>query len=220
MYSLIEENYLKSILLISMVHGEVNVNELSKKLGIKMPSVTNMMKKFSSKGLIHYEQYKPLSLTKLGKQEAALILRKHRLVEMYLVERLGFGWDEVHEIAEQIEHVNSPVFFDKIDAALGFPSVDPHGSPIPDKLGRINQVVHKKLSECQNNDQAKVIAVGDSSDEFLRFLTSKKIGLGTILKIQSVEPFDRTMTVLYNKNTKESLSSLVCNRILVSCQQR
>lgn len=215
MYTSIEENYLKAILHLHMVYGEVNVNELSKKLNIKMPSVTNMMKKFSSKGLVHYEQYKPLRLTEKGRKEASLILRKHRLIEMYLVEKLQFGWDEVHAIAEQIEHVKSPLFFDKMDAALGFPSVDPHGSPIPDKMGRIQQIQHQKLSDCKIKAQVKIIGVSDTSDEFLKYLTSKGIALGTKIKIIAIEPFDHSMIVQYNKNSKETFSHIVCQRLMV-----
>lgn len=215
MYSLVEENYLKAILNLSLDQEEVNVNELSKKLGIKMPSVTNMMKKFSIKGLVLYEQYKPLRLTAKGKIEAALIIRKHRLVEMYLVKKLDFSWDEVHTIAEQIEHVNSERLFDKIDEALGFPKVDPHGSPIPDKFGNIKFIQHKKLSDCQLNEEVKLIAVHEATDEFLKYLTNKEITLGTQLKIVSIESFDRSLIVTYNKRNKETLSKIVCDKLLV-----
>src|SRR5690606_15613556 len=137
MVSSTEENYLKALFHLAAENGEVNVKDLSNALGIKMPTVTSMMKKFGEKGHVHYESYRPLKLTKKGKREAALIIRKHRLTEMYLVEKMGFGWEEVHEIAEQVEHVHAPAFFEKMSELLGHPTVDPHGSPIPSKEGEL-----------------------------------------------------------------------------------
>ena len=127
MISLTEENYVKALFNLSNESGEVNVNELSKWLQIKMPTVTSMMKKLAEKKLVHYESYKPLRLTEKGKKEAALIIRKHRLTEMFLVEKMGFGWENVHEIAEQVEHIHSPDFFEKMDELLGFPKMDQIG---------------------------------------------------------------------------------------------
>uniref|UniRef100_UPI002657FE3A metal-dependent transcriptional regulator n=1 Tax=Ferruginibacter sp. TaxID=1940288 RepID=UPI002657FE3A len=133
MYTLTEENYLKALFNMANETGEVNVAELSKRLEIKMPTVTSMMKKLSGKKLVHYESYKPLRLTDKGKKEAGLIIRKHRLTEMFLVDKMKLGWEDVHDIAEQIEHIQSRVFFEKMDELLGNPKLDPHGSPIPDK---------------------------------------------------------------------------------------
>src|SRR3954453_11986461 len=123
MNSLTEENYLKALFNIANESGEanVNVNELSRALGIKMPTGTSMMKKLADKKLVHYESYKPLRLTEKGKKEAALIIRKHRLTEMFLVHRMNFGWEEVHDIAEQVEHIQSSLFFEKMDQLLGYP---------------------------------------------------------------------------------------------------
>ncbi len=137
MFTLAEENYLKGLFHLANEHGEVGVNDLSRHLGIKMPTVNSMVKKLSDKGLVHYESYKPLRLTLTGRKEAALIIRKHRLTEMFLVEKMGFGWEHIHEIAEQVEHIKSPEFFEKMDELLGYPTTDPHGSPIPDKHGRM-----------------------------------------------------------------------------------
>ena len=133
--SLTEENYLKALFVLSNETDEVTVNELSKRLGIKMPTVTSMMKKLAEKKLVNYQSYKPLRFTEKGKKEAGIIIRKHRLTEMFLVEVMGFCWEEVHEIAEQVEHVQSSDFFEKMDKMLGYPKIDPHGSPIPDKTG-------------------------------------------------------------------------------------
>ena len=137
MKSLTEENYLKAIFHLIDEDNCFTINELSKLLNIKMPSVNSMMKKFMQKNWVIYESYKPIKLTDLGKKEAALIVRKHRLTEMFLVEKMGFGWEAVHEIAEQLEHIHSEIFFDKMDEFLNYPKVDPPGEPIPDKEGNI-----------------------------------------------------------------------------------
>lgn len=215
MNSLAEENYLKALFSLSGDKGEVNVNDLSKRLGIKMPTVTSMMKKLATKKLVNYESYKPLRLTEKGKKAAALIIRKHRLTEMYLVEKMGFGWEQIHQIAEQIEHVQSPDFFAKMDELLGFPKLDPHGSPIPDKNGRMIWKEYNKLSECVQGDTVKMAAVINTSHEFLKFLNSREINLGLKMKIKSVEPFDRSMVVSYDKRSSETLSHTVCERLLV-----
>jgi len=215
MNSLIEENYLKAMFSLSNQKGEVNVNDLSKHLALKMPTVTSMMKKLAAKRLVYYESYKPLRLTERGKKEAALVVRKHRLTEMYLVEKMGFGWEQVHNIAEQIEHIQSPELFAKMDELLGFPKLDPHGSPIPDKNGRMFWKEYNKLSECRQGDVIKVAAVINTSDDFLKFLNSREIYLGLKVKVKSLEPFDGTMVVSYSKRLSETLSRMVCERLLV-----
>lgn len=216
MHSLVEENYLKALYLLSLDNsGEVSVNDLSKHLDIKMPTVTSMMKKLAKKDLVDYESYKPLRLSDNGKREAALIIRKHRLTEMYLVERMGFGWEEVHDIAEQIEHIQSPEFFAKMDALLGHPKIDPHGSPIPDKNGRMIWRDYIKLCDCRIGEEVKVTAVINTTDDFLKFLNGKEIALGLHLKIESIEPFDHSMVVSYEGHEAETLSKLITERLLV-----
>lgn len=215
MYSLTEENYLKSLFNLADKKGGVNVKGLSKHLDIKMSTVTSMMKKLADKGLVHYESYKPLHLTEKGKKEAGLIIRKHRLTEMFLVEKMGFGWEEVHDIAEQIEHIHSPSFFDKMDILLGAPKIDPHGAPIPDKNGKMVWKEYKRLSECKAGDIIRLCAVINSSGDFLKFLNNRELHLGLKIKIQSIEPFDKTMTVNYGKRSLEPLSQTVCERLLV-----
>lgn len=214
MNSLVEENYLKAMLSLSNEKGEVNVTELSRRLGIKMPTVTSMMKKLAAKRLVHYESYKPLRLTAKGRKEAALIIRKHRLTEMFLVEKMGFGWEEVHDIAEQVEHIQSPAFFEKMDELLGFPEIDPHGSPIPDKNGKIVWKEYTRLSACKAGDTVRLAAVINSSQEFLKFLNTRELRLGINLRIESVEPFDNTMVVSYRRHPSETLSKTVCDRLL------
>jgi len=219
MNSFTEENYLKALLALSGESGEVNVNELSKKMGLKMPTVTSMMKALARKKLVHYEKYKPLRLTNKGKKEASLILRKHRLTEMFLVEKMGFGWESVHDIAEQIEHISYQIFFEKMDELLGYPNIDPHGSPIPDKNGRMAWNEYTKLSDCKVGETIKLSEVINTSVEFLKFLNSREIRLGVKMKIKSIEPFDQTMIVSYNKRTYEALSHTVCERLLVEKQK-
>jgi len=212
--SLTEENYLKALLALSVTSDEVSVNDLAKHLAIKMPTVTSMMKKLAAKRLVQYESYKPIKLTKKGRQEAAGIVRKHRLTEMFLVDKMGFGWEQVHDIAEQIEHIKSPAFFDKMDELLGFPTLDPHGSPIPDKTGKIEWKHYEKLSDCKPGDKVTLSAVLNSSSDFLKFLNSRDLKLGVNLKIDSIEPFDKTITISIGKR-KEVLSNLVCEKLLV-----
>lgn len=215
MHSYTEENYLKALFNLANPKGEVSPNELSKRLDIKMPTVNSMMKKLAEKKLVHYESYKPLRLTEKGKKEAGLIIRKHRLTEMFLVQKMDFGWEQVHEIAEQIEHLHSPHFFEKIDAMLGYPTIDPHGSPIPDKTGKIDWKHYEKLSDCKAGETVKLAAVIHTTDDFLKFLNSRELQLGLKIKIKSVEKFDGSMVLAYNKKTAESLSHTVSERLLV-----
>lgn len=215
MYSPVEENYLKALFHLSK-NGteEVNVKDLSLHLAIKMPTVNSMVKKFADKELVFYETYKPLRLTEQGILKAALIVRKHRLTEMFLVEKMGFGWEEVHQVAEQIEHIKSDLFFDKMDQLLNYPKVDPHGSPIPDSNGKFDAIFYKKLSEYQVGNVVELSAVTFSSEEFLKYLSAKNIALGNQIEILSIEPFDGTMEVFINRK-KEIFSKIVANKLLV-----
>lgn len=216
MISYTEENYLKALFNLANTKGEVTVLDVSKSLGLKMPTVNSMMKKLAEKKLVFYESYKPLKLTDKGKKEAGIIIRKHRLTEMYLVEKMGFGWDEVHAIAEQIEHIQAPSFFEKMDAILGYPSTDPHGSPIPDKNGKVHWIQYSKLSDCSTGDTVKISAVTNSSDEFLRFLNSKSLQLDLKIKVKKVEDFDGTIVIQFGNKNEETLSRIVCEKLLVT----
>ena len=215
MNSLTEENYLKALFNIENYAGDVNVTELSKKLEIKMPTVTSMMKRLAEKGLVHYESYKPLRLTEKGKKEAGLIIRKHRLTEIFLVDKMKLGWEDVHDIAEQIEHIQSSIFFDRMDELLGFPKVDPHGSPIPDKNGLIVKNDYNKLSECKEGEIVRLSAVINTSSDFLKFLNTRELSLGLKIKIKSIEQFDQSIIISYGNKRIEVLSNIVCERILV-----
>lgn len=215
MISLTEENYLKAIFHLRNDDNTVTVNELSKFLNVKMPSVNNMMKKFALKNWVLYETYKPLKITEEGKKQAALIVRKHRLTEMFLVEKMNIGWENVHEIAEQLEHVHSELFFDKMDEILQYPKFDPHGEPIPDKEGNIIALDLQKLSNCKIGDQIIFSAVTVSDDDFLTYLNSKELELGTKLEILEIENYDQSMIILKDDGIRTTLSKMVCEKILV-----
>ena len=214
MNSLTEENYLKALYHLVNENDEESVNDLSRQLNIKMPSVNSMVKKFAEKNWVKYESYKPIKLTESGKKEASLIVRKHRLTEMFLVEKMDFGWENVHEIAEQLEHIHSDEFFDKMDEILNYPKMDPHGEPIPDKDGNVIQPDHKKLSKCKENQTVELASVTTSSEEFLNFLNKRDLSLGTKLKILQIEGFDQSMLIAYN-GREENFSKTVCERLLV-----
>ncbi|MEM6642428.1 MAG: metal-dependent transcriptional regulator [Bacteroidota bacterium] len=209
-----EENYLKALFHLSQKTGEVSISELSKALEVSKPTANSMVKNLKAQGFITYEKYKPLMLTNEGRKIAALILRKHRLTEMYLVEKMGFGWEEVHEIAEQVEHVKSPAFFDRMDELMGHPTVDPHGSPIPDKEGKIETQTNKRLNECSPGSKVVLTALGESSKEFLEFLDSRGLRLGSKLKVMSTSAFDNSVMVAFD-GKNESLSYKVSERLLV-----
>ncbi|MEO6190046.1 MAG: metal-dependent transcriptional regulator [Saprospiraceae bacterium] len=215
MASHIEENYLKSMFLLANLKGEITLSDLSKALKISIPTANSMVNKLHSKGLLNYEKYKPLVLTAKGRKEAALVIRKHRLTEMFLFEFMGFGWEQVHDIAEQIEHIKSPVFFDRMDELMSFPTVDPHGSPIPDKNGKVILKSYEKLTECAIGQTVQLAALASSSSEFLNFLNTKDLSLGLKIKILSIEAFDKSMVVSYPNHKKEQFSQLVCDRLLV-----
>ncbi len=215
MASQTEENYLKSLFNLANDKNEVNISELASQMQVSMPTVNSMVKTLQKNDWLIYEKYKPVVLTQKGKKEAALIIRKHRLTEMFLVNKMGFGWEEVHEIAEQVEHIHAPKFFERMDEMMGFPTVDPHGSPIPDKLGRIQEINYLSLSDCKAGQTVIIAALTNSSTEFLEFLNSRELSLGTELKINSVETYDQSMVATYAGHASETLSEKVCERLLV-----
>jgi DtxR family Mn-dependent transcriptional regulator len=215
MGSLTEENYLKALLTLTGETGDVSVTALAKKLQIKLPTVTSMMKKLAKKKLVYHKAYKPLRLTEKGMREALLIVRKHRLIEIFLVGTMNFGWEEVHDIAEQIEHVQSPLLFERMDKMLGFPKMDPHGEPIPDKEGNLEVGSHQKLSTCRAGETVILRALADSSTDFLTFLSGRGLRLGLKILIKSVEPIDGSVLVSYASRRREMLSHTICDRLLV-----
>lgn len=209
------ENYLKALFSLADKTGKINLSSLSEHLGVSKPTVNSMVKTLKQENWVKHEKYKPIELTEKGRKAAALIVRKHRLTEMFLVEKMNFGWEEVHEIAEEVEHIKAPAFFDRIDELLDFPKVDPHGSPIPDKEGNIIIQQCAKLSECHTGDKVKLVALAHSSKEFLQFLDSRGISLQIQLEVKQVEPFDNSMLIAYQNHVSETLSQKVCERLLV-----
>ena len=215
MASQTEENYLKALYYLTNRKEEVNASELSNLLKVSLPTVNSMVKNLKRQGLVNYEKYKPISLTDSGKKKAALVLRKHRLTEMYLVEKMGIGWEYVHEIAEQMEHIHSNVFFERIDELLDFPKIDPHGSPIPDENGEMIWVNHEKLSDCRAGEIVRLVALAHASNDFLKFLNSRDLNLQTKIEIRSVEPYDNSMIVSYESHPSEMLSLVVSESLLI-----
>lgn len=215
MQTLSEENYLKAIWkLIGVSGGTVNTNAIAASVNTRAASVTDMLKKLSDKNLIDYVPYKGVSLTKKGKQAAMDVVRKHRLWEVFLVEKLGFGWDQVHDIAEQLEHIRSEALIEKLDRFLGFPKTDPHGDPIPDKHGRIHEPAGTPLAGMSEQKQVIVTGVADHSSAFLQFLDRNNIRLGTRLQVQSVTDYDRSLDISIS-GKKLHISHEVARNILV-----
>jgi DtxR family Mn-dependent transcriptional regulator len=209
------ENYLKALYTLNQVSSEISLTDLSKEMNVSAPTVNNMIKKLQDKGWVAYQKYKPIKLTKDGAQQAATIIRKHRLTEMFLVKIMGFGWEEVHDIAEQIEHIKSDDFFDRMDELLGFPKTDPHGSPIPDKNGKILEQHYKTLAQIEPNIKVTIVALKNSSFELLDYLNNKKIKLGDTIQILSIEPFDKSCSILLEETVRMTMTQQVCSSLLV-----
>ena len=215
-----EENYLKSIYSLEISSSKnVSTTLLAKKMKTKASSVTDMIKKLADKYFVDYEKYKGVSLTKSGNTIAVEIVRKHRLWEVFLVNKLDYNWDEVHELAEQLEHIKSYSLIDKLDKYLEFPSHDPHGDPIPDKNGNIEHHKNVMLSSIQIGDSCVVIGVKDSSSSFLKFLDNSNIGLGSTIKINSIEDFDNSMFIETNNNSF-SISHQISKNLFVNKTQQ
>lgn len=197
-----EENYLKVIYHLSLVSPKgVNTNAIAGMLDTKASSVTDMLKKLAEKNVVSYKKYQGVTLTKDGALTAKMIIRKHRLWEVFLVEKLQFSWDEVHEIAEELEHIKSDKLINKLDAFLNFPAFDPHGDPIPNANGEMKKVDKQLLSEVALNVSFKCVGVKDSSPEFLQYLDKQQIALGSTFKVIEKESFDDTLMVEINHNT-------------------
>ncbi|MFN3752890.1 metal-dependent transcriptional regulator [Flavobacterium sp.] len=210
-----EENYIKVIYHLSLVSPKgVNTNAIAGMLETKASSVTDMLKKLSEKDLVSYQKYQGVNLTENGLLSAKMIVRKHRLWEVFLVEKLAFNWDEVHEIAEELEHIKSVALINKLDAFLGFPAFDPHGDPIPNEKGVIQKVNKLLLSEAELNREYYCIGVKDSSSEFLKYLDKQKIALGSVFKVIEKESFDDTLTVEINAQEK-IISNKIANNLYV-----
>ena len=195
-----EENYLKTIYhLTTSSDTEISTNAIAEMMVTKASSVTDMLKKLAEKGLVNYKKYQGVSLTENGKLAAKMIVRKHRLWEVFLVKKLDFSWDEVHDIAEQLEHIKSEKLINKLDDFLGNPTEDPHGDPIPDAKGKILKIEKLLLSELNENQIGICVGVKDSSAEFLKYLDKNKIALGISIKVNAIEAFDLSLNVKINE---------------------
>lgn len=214
-YTTSEENYLKAIFHLQEKEGTVTTNAIAEKLQTKPASVTDMMKKLSAKKLLHYKPYHGFSLSTEGKKIAVFIVRRHRLWEYFLSEKLKFDWNEVHLLAEELEHVSSKQLIDRLDQYLGFPQFDPHGDPIPDNKGRIKSLNKISLFELPFNQSAQVRQVTNQSKEMLEILEHKNICIGTKLEVKKHFHFDHSVE-LKIKNTIITISEQLAKNIFVT----
>jgi len=211
--TLSEENYLKTIYHLGNEGNEaVSTNAIAEQMETKASSVTDMVKKLAEKDLADYKKYQGVSLTKLGRLTAASVVRKHRLWEVFLVEKLNFSWDEVHNVAEQLEHVKSEKLINELDSFLEFPTHDPHGDPIPDKNGSLVNNTSVSILDMEIGVQGTLTYVKDSSDIFLKYLNKNNLALGDKIKVIDIEPFDssikietKTKQMIISKHVAENL---------------
>lgn len=216
MYTVSEENYIKAIYHLQKDGGSVSTNALAARMQTKPASVTDMLKRLQAKKILDYEPYYGVKLLKEGQVQALSIIRRHRLWEYFLVNTIGFGWDEVHEIAEELEHVKHPALIDKLDDFLGNPAFDPHGDPIPDKDGQMEQRDISKLNEIPAGKTVVFSAVGDQSSDLQHMLKHKSLALGDTLKVMERFEFDQSMEILINDSVTRSVSFLLAAMIIVS----
>lgn len=216
MVTLSEENYLKAIYHIGK-QGEkaVSTNAIAEQMDTKASSVTDMIKKLDEKGLVNYVKYQGVSLTEKGRLTAATVVRKHRLWEVFLVDKLNFSWEEVHDVAEQLEHIKSDKLINELDAFLDFPERDPHGDPIPDKDGNLKTIKSVNILKAKTGSKGVLISVSDSSDVFLKYLNKNHLALGDSIEIIDFEPFDKSITIK-TKHKKMIISKEVAENLFLS----
>lgn len=212
-YTISEENYIKAIYHLQGDEGMVTTNDLSAELKTRPASVTDMLKKLKAKKLLVYERYQGFRLSAEGKKVALGIIRRHRLWEFFLSEKLKFNWDEVHEVAEQMEHVTSTKLIDKLDEYLGFPRFDPHGDPIPDRNGKIATHERICITAIPLNHQMEVCHVGNQTPELLDILRHNHIGIGTKLEVKKKFPFDNSIEIKSGNKSAFVLSETVAKHV-------
>ncbi len=215
MQSYTEENYLKIIFHLSEYSNPVQTNAIAEKIQTKAASVTDMLKKLADKELVNYVKYQGVTLTEKGKLTAINIVRKHRLWEVFLVEKLNFKWDEVHEVAEELEHIKSTLLVERLDEFLEFPKVDPHGDPIPDQYGNFADLSFIKLSKLKVNEKGTITGVSEHSSPFLKHLEKLGLTLGKKIEISEILDFDGSVELLIDNN-KINISREVAKHILIS----
>lgn len=217
MLTLTEENYLKAIYRLSEGGTKaVLTNEIAEQMSTKAASVTDMIKKLSLKNMIGYEKYYGVTITKHGKLEALMVIRKHRLWETFLVEKLHFSWHEVHEVAEQLEHIQSNLLIEKLDEFLGFPTADPHGHPIPDKNGKVQTTRQIPLSETVSDKKLIVRAVKNGTPSFLQYLSKIGIYIGATIVILEKAEFDGSLEIFIDSKKKAFISRDAAENLLVT----
>ena len=214
--SFTEENYLKVIHRLSEATSEdISTNAVAELMQTKAASVTDMLRKLADKGWVNYQKYQGVRLSPAGEKIALSIVRKHRLWEVFLVDKMGFNWDEVHEIAEQLEHIESDELVQKLDAYLGFPKTDPHGDPIPNKEGILPELAYLHLSDIKAGKNCILMGVAQDSAVFLQLLTKLNLSLGAKLAIKEINEFDRSFFVSINDAEPIFISHEVAKNILV-----
>ena len=209
-----EEDYLKCLYHLQQGKKNVSTNEIANYLSMKPSSVSDMLKKLAEKKLVYYLKYKGSSLTKKGELIALSVIRKHRLWETFLVNKLGFSWSKVHNIAEQLEHVNSEELIDKLDHFLAYPQIDPHGAPIPQKNGTIAELNQKLLSELKRGEEGIITGIKKGTPSLLNFLDMKNIKLGDQIQLISILEFDQSAEVIIHEKTI-NLSEKICSNLLI-----
>jgi len=215
MNTLAEENYLKSIYHLSENEESVSTNQLAALLNTKASSVTDMLKKLSDKCLINYTPYQGVSLTVQGEKIAVNIIRKHRLWEFFLVEKLNFKWDEVHEMAEEMEHISSNELIDRLDQFMDFPKYDPHGDPIPDRNGLFKTNNLKPVSSIGVNECGVICGVRDHSSAYLQYLEKQSLVIGKKIMVAEIIGFDHSM-ILQTEDKMIQISREVANNLLIA----
>lgn len=211
-----EENYLKAIYFLGRPNNQrVSTNAIADRLETRAATVTDMLRRLKEKELVEYRPYKGTLLSTAGQKVATAVLRKHRLWETFLVEKLEFGWDEVHEVAEQLEHVHSPKLTERLAAFLNFPDYDPHGDPIPNAAGQFPQRASLTLAQAREGQELVIKGVKDTSAEFLRYVQKMGLGLGQTVKVIGVEAFDHSLTLLLDER-ELTLSPLATANIYVT----
>lgn len=213
-----EENYIKTIYSLTNEtdSSTIGTNQLAKAMNTSAASATDMIKRLHQKKIVNHLKYKGVNLTNDGILTAVKTIRKHRLWEVFLVDKLGFKWDEVHDIAEQLEHINSPKLTQKLDSFLGFPRYDPHGDPIPDENGVISSVsTHTLLAESPINTTGIVVGVNDENKSLLTYLDKINIRLGSTISILEKIEFDDSLEILINNQTKKLISKEISTNIYI-----
>ena len=214
-FSITEENYIKAIYHLQQATGSVTTNELSARLATTPASVTDMLKKLKAKNLLHYEPYKVFYLNSSGNKIALNIIRRHRLWEFFLVEKLAFGWNEVHEVAEELEHVGSKKLIDRLDLFLDFPKFDPHGDPIPDSQGNMSIVQQVCLAELPTGKHAQVTSVSNQSTDLLELLSHKHLKIGARLEVMAKFGFDSSLELKIKDQQTVNISEQLARVLFV-----